>query len=108
MVELIRLCRTGDVAETGPCEASVGDLPSLAVFRWGEDYFVTDNFCTHGAALLSEGYQEGFVIECPLHGGSFDIRDGKPLASPCQVPLRTYPAIVDDGWVAIEQPPEKA
>ena len=37
----------------------------------------TDNICTHAYALLCDGWLEGMEIECPLHGGRFDIVTGK-------------------------------
>jgi ethylbenzene dioxygenase ferredoxin subunit len=97
----LRLCHAGDVSEGQPLRVDTAGLPTLAVYSADGRYYVTDAICTHGKALLSEGYQEGFVIECPLHGGSFDIRSGAPLTPPCQVGLRTYPAKLADGWISI-------
>jgi nitrite reductase/ring-hydroxylating ferredoxin subunit len=31
---------------------------------------------------LSDGYLEGYEIECPLHGARFDVRDGRVLCQP--------------------------
>ena len=40
---------------------------------------------------------DGKVIECPLHQGRFDIRNGKVLCSPPTKPLTTYPVrIIND------------
>jgi 3-phenylpropionate/trans-cinnamate dioxygenase ferredoxin component len=46
--------------------------------------------CTHGKALLSEGFLEDGCIECPLHQGRFDVRTGKAMCAPVTVDLRTY------------------
>ncbi len=101
---LHRLCRTGDVQEGQPVQATVQGLPPLAVYQVGDTYFVTDNLCTHGSSLLTEGWQEGAVIECAFHGGSFDIRTGEPIGPPCTVALRTYEARVEDDWIVITAP----
>lgn len=98
---LIRLCRPGQVAEGMPVAVNPPDFPALAVYRVGEDYFVTDNLCTHGRALLTDGFQDGDTIHCPFHGGAFVICSGEPAAFPCQDPLRTYPVELDDDWIAI-------
>lgn len=98
----IRLCRTDDVTEGVPVPVSLPDLPELAVYRIGDGYFVTDNLCTHGNAMLTDGFQDGEVIHCPFHGGAFDIRTGAPESFPCQTALRTYPVDVRDGWISIE------
>lgn len=57
----------------------------------GGEIRATQDVCTHGQAFLSEGWMtdEGHV-ECPLHGGCFDIRTGEPTALPCEVALRVY------------------
>lgn len=101
MGSLVRLCVTDSVGIDEPVAVEVEGLPSMAVFRVDDDYFVTANECTHGKAMLTDGFQEGARIECPFHGGAFDVRSGHPVAFPCQVALKTYPAILDDGWVCI-------
>lgn len=103
MSELLPLCKTGDVTDDEPFEVEVEGLPPLAVYRVEGEFFVTDNICTHGNAKLSEGFQNGNIIECPFHGGAFDIRTGEPAAFPCQQPLATYTVHVQDDCVLIER-----
>lgn len=79
-------------------------MPALAVYNVDGELFVTDNMCTHGNAMLTDGYQDGGIIECPFHGGSFDIATGAAKAFPCQVPIKTYAVTINDGWVCIDQP----
>jgi ethylbenzene dioxygenase ferredoxin subunit len=100
----IRLCRADEVKEGQPLKVDPAGLSTLAVYSAEGRYYVTDAFCTHGRALLSDGYQEGFIIECPLHGGSFDVRSGAPLTPPCQLGLRTYSARLAEGWISIARP----
>jgi Rieske 2Fe-2S protein len=35
---------------------------------------------------------------CPLHGAAFDVRDGRVLGSPAQVPLATYAGGILGAW----------
>ena len=51
---------------------------------------VIEDRCPHAEVALSEGRLEGFVLECPLHGGKLDPRDGRPLAAPIRRPVRTF------------------
>ena len=74
----------------------------LAVYDAPDGVYVTLAICTHGGADLCDGYFDGHVIECPLHQGCFDIRDGRPLGAPVTRPLKTFPARVVDGRVQIE------
>lgn len=50
--------------------------------------------CTHAYALLSDGWLDGYEIECPLHGARFDVRTGAALTSPAETALATYPVRV--------------
>jgi nitrite reductase/ring-hydroxylating ferredoxin subunit len=52
--------------------------------------FALDNICTHAHARLSEGRLRATRLVCPLHGAAFDIRDGRVLGAPAQVPLPTH------------------
>ena len=44
----------------------------------------------HVADALAVGTIECDEIECPLHGGAFNIRTGEPVAFPVVVPVETY------------------
>lgn len=68
--------------------------------------FATDDICTHEFALLSEGWIDGGTIECPLHGGTFEIRTGKAVAPPCTVDLKTYLVRRDGSVILIGVPAE--
>jgi nitrite reductase/ring-hydroxylating ferredoxin subunit len=93
--ELYRLCAVSDVPPGTARKVTVGDL-TIAVFNLDGDFFATDDICTHGFASLSEGYIEDGIVECPWHGGSFDIRTGVPREDPCRIPLRVYAVTVRD------------
>jgi nitrite reductase/ring-hydroxylating ferredoxin subunit len=101
MPNRIELCSTADVAAGGALRVEAGEL-MLAVFNVSGAFYVTDDNCTHGPGSLSEGYIEDDVVECNFHNGQFNIRTGEVVAPPCMVPIKTYPAIVEDGKVFIE------
>ncbi|WP_375211478.1 non-heme iron oxygenase ferredoxin subunit [Hyphococcus sp.] len=102
MEAMLRLCAASDVVEGGPISVEIDGLPPFAVYRIEDEIFVTDRTCTHGDADLTEGFQEGDVIECPFHGGAFSIKTGEVVNLPCAVPLKIYPAQVINGFVCIE------
>ena len=97
----LELCSTADVAPGTALRVEIDDL-ALAVFNVGGEFYVTDDQCTHGPGLLSEGYIEDDVVECNFHNGQFNIRTGEVVSPPCMVPVKTYPATVVDGKVTIE------
>ena len=64
----------------------------------------TDNVCTHAYALLSDGWLEGTEIECPLHGGRFDVVTGKARCAPVTADLIVYPTRMVDGRIEVSIP----
>jgi PAS domain S-box-containing protein len=50
---------------------------SIVVFQLGEEMVAMSAFCPHEQADLSEGrFVEPFVLECPLHQNTYDLRTG--------------------------------
>jgi len=65
---------------------------------------VIEDCCPHALAFLSEGRLEGFVLECPLHGGKLDVRDGGPVAAPIRRPVRTFAVRKTSAALQVEIP----
>ena len=74
----------------------------IALYTVGGDVFATDNICTHGHARLCDGFLEGHEIECPLHQGKFNVRDGRPTCEPVTEPLRSYPVKIEGSRVFVQ------
>lgn len=75
-----------------------------------EGWFALDDVCTHGYAKMSEGRLRGCRLICPLHGASFDVRDGRVLGAPATTALARHDVRVVDGFVEVSlgggsQPP---
>tara|TARA_B100000497_G_scaffold27189_1_gene32022 strand:+ start:403 stop:720 length:318 start_codon:yes stop_codon:yes gene_type:complete len=73
----------------------------LAIYDTPCGVYASLALCNHGGADLCDGYFDGHVIECPLHQGAFDVRDGKPVGAPATRPMRVFEARVKDGMVQI-------
>ncbi len=84
----------------------VGDR-FLALFNCDGTYYAVDDTCTHAEASLSEGFLQGCEIECPLHGGRFDVRTGKATWSPAFVPVATYAVRVEGSDVLVANEPNE-
>jgi naphthalene 1,2-dioxygenase system ferredoxin subunit len=74
----------------------------IALYTVGGDVYATDNLCTHGHARLCDGFLDGHEIECPLHQGKFDVRDGSPTCAPITQAVRSYPVKVAGGRVFLQ------
>ena len=97
----LKVCSRGEVAPDSAIRIELGDL-TLAVYNVGGMFYVTDDQCTHGPGSLSEGYLDGFEIECDFHNGKFDIRTGEVTAPPCMISVKTYRVLLEDDDVLIE------
>src|ERR1700741_3141985 len=73
----------------------------IVVCHTREGVFALDNICTHAHARLCEGRLRATRLVCPLHGASFDVRDGRVLGPPAVVPLSTLPVRIVDGAVEV-------
>ena len=98
---------TDEVEREGLASAKAGNL-WVALYSAAGKYYATSILCSHGQASLADGYLEDFLIECPLHQGTFDIRTGAAMSEPCTVPIRTFPVKVEGDMIHIELSPEEA
>jgi len=101
MTARIDLCSTAEVTPGNALRVETAGL-ALAVFKVDGEFYVTDDACTHGPGLLSEGFIEGEVVECNFHNGQFNIKTGEVVAPPCMIPIKTYKTVVENGRVLIE------
>jgi naphthalene 1,2-dioxygenase system ferredoxin subunit len=74
----------------------------IAFYKVEDEIFATDNICTHGHALLSDGFLEDGEIECPLHQGRFCIKSGKAMSEPLTEDIKTYATRMEDGQVFLK------
>ncbi|NTW40917.1 MAG: non-heme iron oxygenase ferredoxin subunit [Cellulomonadaceae bacterium] len=99
-------CLTSDLA---PCsalrvelEGSSGTVEVAVVRDANGDLHAISDICSHGQVSLSDGEVEGTTVECWLHGSTFDLRTGAPLALPATRPVPVYPVTVDGERVLVD------
>ena len=63
------------------CFEDVG-RDGIVVCRVAGALYALDDNCSHADTPLSEGRLRGFGLTCPLHGASFDVRDGSHSGPP--------------------------
>ena len=66
-----------------------------------EGVFALSNVCTHAEARMNEGRLRGLSLICPLHGASFDVRDGRVLSAPATQSLPHHAVRVVDDFVEV-------
>jgi hypothetical protein len=78
------------------------DGHKLGLFLLNDEVHALEDICPHAYALLSQGFQEDGVIECPLHAARFDIATGKCLVEVGQRDLKRFPVRVTNGRVLVQ------
>lgn len=93
----------------------------LAVANVGGGYYAFENRCTcitrfaghvddesgdghrhvGDFGRLTEGALDGDRVTCPMHFTVFDVRNGRPLGGPGEIPVNTYEVRVDQGNLSI-------
>jgi nitrite reductase/ring-hydroxylating ferredoxin subunit len=101
----VRVASAADLAE-GEMKPLEVEGRSIALYHLDDgSWCASDNVCTHAFALLTEGWLEGCYIECPLHSGRFDLRNGAGQGAPIEDDLAVYPVRVEGDDVSIQIPP---
>lgn len=85
----VKVAKEGDLSDGDMMAVAVDDL-QIALYKVDGVLYATDNICTHAYAMLTDGWLESCIIECPLHGGQFDISTGAALCDPLEKDIRTY------------------
>jgi len=88
----------------GQVSLVVVDGEDVALFRRGEEIFALGNTCPHQGGSLGDGFVEGDIVTCPLHGWEFDLRSGACMTVPGESAPR-YAVTVEGGAVFIEETP---
>lgn len=88
-----RVAATSDVAVGEMIQVTVEE-EEIALYRTDEGWFATSDVCTHASAFLTDGTLQGCIVQCPKHGGKFDVRSGEAKAFPCTIPVASYPVEV--------------
>ena len=99
-----RAAGADEVAEGLPLGVSVAGY-DICLLKWHGNVYAIDDICSHAEAQLSQGEQDGPILQCPRHGGRFDIRTGKAVHYPAFSPVATYPTRVEDGIVFVDVAP---
>ncbi len=96
--------------------ASIGEIPNgeriffeinglpITLFNIANNFYAIGDICTHDDGPVGDGEVEGFVVKCPRHGATFDVRNGKALTLPAVRDIPSYPIRVVDGQIEIGIP----
>ncbi|MDE3090664.1 MAG: non-heme iron oxygenase ferredoxin subunit [Chloroflexota bacterium] len=103
MADFVIVAKVTDV-KPGQMKTFAVNGKSVLVANWEGTFFATQDLCTHDGGTLGDGELIDGEIECPRHGGRFDLKTGRVTALPPMFPIKTFAVKVagDDILVAIE------
>ncbi|TMB95215.1 MAG: non-heme iron oxygenase ferredoxin subunit [Chloroflexi bacterium] len=89
--------KVASVRDVPPGEMKIVELDGeeIAVANVNGEFFAFNNTCTHRGGPLGEGLLMGDTVECPFHGGQFNVRTGEVISPPPEEPVQSYPVQVD-------------
>jgi len=96
----VKISKVSSVSPGSVVGVKVGDL-EIALYNVDGSFYATHDICTHAHAFLSDGWLEGDIIECPLHGGRFEVKTGKGLGAPITCDATVVPVRVDGDDVEV-------
>lgn len=77
----------------------------IALCRLDDGSFhAVSNLCSHEQARLSDGWLIGSVLCCPFHGGQFDVKDGRGVCEPAELPIARFAVRLQGGHVEVSIP----
>ena len=100
----IDLFAVDEVPEGTMKMAWVDGTDAVLVVNSNGRFYAVQGICSHEYFELDKGFLTAGTLTCALHLSRFDLEDGEPLDPPAEVPLATYPVVVEDGRVLIEVP----
>ena len=100
--EFVKVAQTDEVPAGGMKVVEFGGEQVLLVNLAGGFYAVGE-ICPHAGGPLSEGFLEGELVECPLHGSTFNVKTGAVEGPPADENLPLYKVRVEGSDILIAQ-----
>ena len=101
MADFVTVASTNDIPP-GEMKVVEVDGQEVAIANVDGEFCAFANSCTHKGGPLGEGLLlPGGVVECPFHGGLFDVRTGEVKGPPPTEPIQTYQVQVEGDSISV-------
>ncbi len=97
----VKVIDLASVPDRQPTLVTVG-RQEVFLYRKGREVFALGNECPHQGGALCDGWVEGEIATCPLHGWEFDVRTGVCMTVPGERVPR-FEVLVEGGAVYVEE-----
>jgi 3-phenylpropionate/trans-cinnamate dioxygenase ferredoxin subunit len=75
----------------------------ILLARYAGQVYGVSNRCPHMGCSLANGTLKDYIVTCPCHGWSFDVRTGEYQKAK-QIKLITYECKIQDGKIYVKLP----
>ena len=98
------LARVGNVNDFAPGLGKLVEAEGnqIALFNVDGTLYAINDVCSHAGGPLSEGALAGYIVTCPNHGSTFDVRTGQNIGPPARTPVASYKVVVQESDVFVE------
>lgn len=100
MANFLKVASVDDI-KPGQVRTFAVDGRHIALCNVEGTLFAIQDLCTHDGGPLGEGELSDHEIECPRHGGRFDVRTGEVTALPPMFPIKTFPVRVEGDEIQV-------
>jgi nitrite reductase/ring-hydroxylating ferredoxin subunit len=101
MGQYFKAAKAADVA-SGKLRAVEINGKRIALFSIGGQIYAIGDLCTHQGGPLSDGAIENNEVECPWHGGRFNVTSGQATVPPAGEAVERYNVRISGEDVEIE------
>jgi 3-phenylpropionate/trans-cinnamate dioxygenase ferredoxin subunit len=101
MANFITLAKTSDI-KPGEMKTFIIKRIGVLIANVEGTFFATQDLCTHDGGTLREGELVHEEVECPRHGGRFNVKTGAATAMPAMFPIKTFPLKIEGDQILID------
>ena len=101
MTGFIAVAKVSDV-KSGQMKSFAVNAKRVLIANWEGTFFATQDLCTHDNGTLADGELIDGEIECPRHGGRFDLKTGAVVALPPMFPIKTFAVKAEGDNILVE------
>jgi nitrite reductase/ring-hydroxylating ferredoxin subunit len=103
MAAFVQVAHIGDVPPGKLLTVNLKGQPVVLANVDGTIYAFS-GMCSHADGPLDRGKLRGDIVECPFHGGRFEVRSGKAVMLPATEDIATFAVRIEGDAIQVALP----